>query len=80
LSGSQHASPLAKHQHKSAAAVQSNQQSPLMNQQLQTSPFSRHHIGISKGSSIQKKLQGSPTSPSPPWKQQETAGTLQVLW
>jgi hypothetical protein len=35
-----------------------------MNQQLPSSPLGRHHTGISKGNSIQKKPCSSPSSPS----------------
>lgn len=80
MSGYQQSSPLGKHQHKSTVAVQFIQQSPLKNQQLQTSQLSRSHTGISMGHSIQKKLQGSLTRLSSQQKWQEAAGTSVEKW
>jgi hypothetical protein len=49
-----------------------HQQTPNTNQQMQSSPLGRYHTQISKGSSIQKKLQGSPTGLGP-WRWQEAS-------
>jgi hypothetical protein len=61
--------------YKSAGTDESTQKTPHMNQQLQLSPLCGCHIQINKGSSIQKKPQGSTTGRSL-WKRQEAAGIL----
>jgi hypothetical protein len=76
LSGYQQFNPVANTKYESAAEVQSSQQTPHTNQQLQSSPLGSHYTQTSKGSSIQKKLQDLPTSLRS-WKLQAGTGISQ---